>query len=54
MVAKTAKGNVTRKTYSVKLDPQLVIEVKVRAAREETSISDIIEQALKAFLAKKR
>ncbi len=54
MVAKTAKGNVTRKTYSVKLDPQLVIEVKVRAAREETSISDIIERAILEFLGKKK
>lgn len=50
MVAKTSKGNVTRKTYSVKLDPQLVIELKIKAAREETTISDIVEQAIKAFL----
>jgi hypothetical protein len=53
MVAKTAKGDIKRKIFSVVMDPALIKEIRIKAAQDETTISDIVERALKAFLKKK-
>jgi predicted transcriptional regulator len=53
MTPKAAKGDIQRKTFSVVLDPALAKEVKMLAVKKETTISDIVEQAIKAFLKKK-
>ncbi len=50
MVAKTAKEGIKRKIFSVVMDPVLIKQIRIKAAREETTISDIVEQAIKAFL----
>ena len=54
MVPKQAKGDIKRKTFSIILDPDLMLTVKHLAVDKQTSISDIVEQAIKAFLAKKK
>jgi predicted transcriptional regulator len=53
-MVKQPKGNISRKTTSIKLDPAIVKAVKIRAAQDETTISDIVEKALIAYLTKKK
>ncbi len=50
MVAKTAKEGIKRKIFSVVMDPVLIKQIRIKAAQDETTISDIVEQAIKAFL----
>jgi hypothetical protein len=52
MTPKASKGDVKRKTFSVVLDPALVKQVRITAAQDETTISDIVERAIKAYLSK--
>lgn len=54
MVAKTAKEGIKRKIFSVVMDPVLIKQVRIRAAQDETTISNIVESAIKAFLTKKK
>ena len=54
MVAKIARGDVKRKIFSVVMDPALVKAVRIKAAQDETTISDIVEQALKEYLSKSK
>lgn len=54
MVAKASKEGIKRKIFSVVMDPVLIKQIRIKAAQDETTISDIVEQAIKAYLAKKR
>jgi hypothetical protein len=54
MVAKIAEGGIKRKIFSVVVDPVLIKQIRIKAAQDDTTISNLVEQALKAFLAKKK
>lgn len=54
MAAKSKRDEATRKVFSVLLDVSLVKQIKQAALDKDTSMSDIVEQALKAFLTKKK
>lgn len=48
------KKKVLRIVTSIKINPDLWKEVKIQAIREELTISEALEEALKEWLVKKR
>jgi hypothetical protein len=52
MAAKSKRDEATRKVFSVLLDVSLVKKIKQAGLDNDTSMSDIVEQALKAYLSK--
>lgn len=39
-----------RKTYSVRLDPDLMTKIKIKAAKDDTTISAILESLINKHL----
>ena len=54
MTPKGKRDDATRKVFSVLLEVDLVKEIKLLAVHKNSSISALVEQALKAFLVKKK
>jgi hypothetical protein len=50
--SKTMKQEVERRQTGVKLDSKLLLEFKVLAARLETTLGELIEEAMKNYLEK--
>lgn len=54
MTPKNKRDDATRKVFSVLLDVDLVKKIKLLAVEKDTSISALVESALKAYLTKKK
>ncbi len=48
-----ATDKITRQGYTVRLDPELVTELKHIAVDEKTTMGELIEQAIRLFLEKR-
>ena len=48
------KSNIERKSFGIRLTPELVRELKILAAQRDTQVNLLLEEAIRNFLEKCR